>query len=107
MTLPDLDSSVPVPVLPPRELLIAAGAVVALSGVLLLGSSVPVHFAGYLLGTAVTIILISAFYREDLERRQSSSYVSNPSLNGVAVGIACVGFAFALSHVWSIARAWT
>jgi uncharacterized membrane protein YphA (DoxX/SURF4 family) len=105
---PTLEGRAVTPVTPPAVLLVAAGVVALLSGVLLLaGTQTIVRVAGYLLGTIVTIGLVAAFYREDLQRRQSSMYSPRPALQPLAIAIVLIGFFFAVLHVWRLARSWT
>lgn len=97
----------PAPVFPPTRLLVGAAVAVGSSTLLLVFDNSAVRVLGYLLGTMVTIGLVSAFFRIDLHRRRLSTYVRKDSLSTLGGILVAAGFLVAVVHVWRLARALT
>lgn len=91
---------------PPVYLLGLGAGVAAVSAALLLMGTQLAHWAGYLLGTLCTIVLVALYRRGD--RRQSSSpyYSPRPELDKVAALVLLVGVCSAVLHIYYIAHEW-
>ncbi len=94
------------PEYPSAPLLIATAIVVAFSALLLLMDGSWWHIVGYLLGTVLTIGLVTVYRRDDLAKRSRSAYVARPVLSAIAVGLIVAGFLIAMAHVWALANDW-
>lgn len=87
----------------PRPLLSAAAFCVGVSAVLLVPAVFAVHSLGYVLSSFVTIGLVAAYRRVDLERRGQPGYRAQPRLAMAATALAVAGVLVAALHVWWIA----
>ena len=88
---------------PPVPLLVLALAAVALSAALLFTSAFGANVVGYLAGSVLTIALIGAFHRIDLQRRQQPLYMANPLLTRYAGLLVALGIVISALHTWAIA----
>lgn len=98
---------------PPTARLLAAAAVAAASiGCRILGQSALLHDpstaeviygAGYVLATFVGLGLTAAFSREDLRRREDSTYSPKPWTGRAQVAVAALCILAAVANVWAVA----
>jgi hypothetical protein len=92
-----------VPVKPPKELLLGAGACLFVAALLIPWGIVTIHWAGYFLAAVVTIALVARFRMQDQRRRQNPYYTPQPSLARSTPWILAATYVVAIGHAWSLA----
>jgi hypothetical protein len=97
----DLSASV---VKPPKTQLAIAAAAALVSLLAFVPSTRAAHFAGYLLGTFVTILAVALFRRSDASRSSSPLYSPVSWMSRAAIAILTLGILCGVGHIYFLAQ---